>query len=70
MLLALLAATLASAVVAGAGTTNQNKGGTAMLKAVVHVNFADPERHEDALESIAVRGYALKTCDQLTKKTY
>ena len=51
-LLALLTATLASAVVAGAGTTNQNNGGTAMLKAVVHVNFADPERQEDALGNI------------------
>ncbi|MDZ4852341.1 MAG: DsrE family protein [Pirellulaceae bacterium] len=51
-LLALLTATLASAVVAGAGTTNQDKGATAMLKAVVHVNFADPERHEDALGNI------------------
>lgn len=51
-LLALLTATLASAVVAGAGTTNQNKGETAMLKAVVHVNFADPERQEDALGNI------------------
>jgi len=51
-LLALLTATLASAVVASAGTTNQDKGATAMLKGVVHVNFADPERHEDALGNI------------------
>jgi len=51
-LLALLTAALAFAVVAGAATTNQDKGTTAMLKAVVHVNFADPERQEDALGNI------------------
>lgn len=51
-LLALLTATLACAVVAGAATTNQDKGATAMLKAVVHVNFADPDRQEDALGNI------------------
>jgi len=43
-LLALFIATLACAVIAGAGTSNQDEGATAMLKAVVHVNFADPER--------------------------
>ena len=51
-LLAFLTATLDSAVVAGAATTNQDEGATAMLKAVVHVNFADPERQEDALGNI------------------
>ena len=51
-LLALLTATLASTVVVGAATTNQDKGATAMLKAVIHVNFADPERQEDALGNI------------------
>ena len=47
--LALITATLAcvavaGAVIAGAATKNQDEGATAMLKAVVHVNFADPER--------------------------
>jgi len=51
-LLALLTPTLASTVVVGAATTNQDKGATAMLKAVIHVNFADPERQEDALGNI------------------
>ena len=51
-LLALLTATLASAIVAGSAPTNQDKGATAMLKAVIHVNFADPDRQEDALGNI------------------
>jgi len=56
-LLALITATLAcvavaGAVIAGAATKNQDEGATAMLKAVVHVNFADPERQEDALGNI------------------
>ncbi len=52
MLLAILTATLALAVVASDEDNNQNKGATAMLKAVIHVNFADPDRQEDALGNI------------------
>jgi len=52
MLLAILTATLALAVVASDEDNNQDKGATAMLKAVIHVNFADPDRQEDALGNI------------------
>ena len=52
-LLALLTATLALTVAAGVDEKNQSNGAnTAMLKAVVHVNFADVERQEDALGNI------------------
>jgi uncharacterized protein len=52
-LLALFTATLALAVVASADDKHEDQGAsTAMLKAVVHVNFADPERQEDALGNI------------------
>lgn len=49
--LALFTATVAFAVIADAATTNQDKGAT-MLHAVIHVNFADPSRQEDALGNI------------------
>jgi hypothetical protein len=53
VLLAVLTATLVVAVLAGAETRNQDKGVTAaMLKSVVHVNFADSERQEHALGNI------------------
>lgn len=52
-LFALFTATLAFAVVASAEDKDQIQGAsTAMLKAVVHVNFADSERQEDALGNI------------------
>ena len=52
-LLALFSVTLVVAVVASAEDKSQVKGAnTAMLKAVIHVNFADPERQEDALGNI------------------
>ncbi len=52
-LLAILSATLTLAAVAGAQSINQDKGpNTAMLKAVIHVNFADSERQEHALGNI------------------
>lgn len=47
-LIAFLTATLAFVVVACAATTNQGKGEPVILKAVIHVNFADPDRQEDA----------------------
>lgn len=51
--IAILSATLALAAVAGAQSISQNKGSnTAMLKAVIHVNFADTERHDHALGNI------------------
>jgi len=51
-LFVLLTATLALVIIAGAAALNQDKEATAMLKAVIHVNFADPERQEDALGNI------------------
>ncbi len=51
-LLALFTLTLFGAVIARAGTTIDKEGDTAMLKAVIHVNFADPDRQEDALGNI------------------
>ena len=51
-LFTILAATLACAVVAGAANTNQEQRAPAMLKAVIHVNFGDPDRQEDALGNI------------------
>jgi intracellular sulfur oxidation DsrE/DsrF family protein len=52
-LLAFITATLAFAVVASDEDQNQDKGASiAMLKAVVHVNFADTDRQEDALGNI------------------
>jgi intracellular sulfur oxidation DsrE/DsrF family protein len=52
-LLALLTFTMFFAVGSGAETTNKSKGeSTVMLKAVIHVNFADSERQEHALGNI------------------
>jgi uncharacterized protein len=52
-LLALFTATLALAVGASADDKKTDQGESiAMLQAVVHVNFADPERQEDALGNI------------------
>ena len=52
ILLAILTATLFHAAVAGAEITEQDKGATAMLKAVIHVNFGEPDRQEAALGNI------------------
>lgn len=51
-LLAFLTLTLVCVVIARAGTTNDNEGNTNMLKAVIHVNFADLDRQEDALGNV------------------
>jgi len=51
--LLILTVTFALAVIGGGKDQTPEKGAyTTMLQAVVHVNFADPERQEDAMGNI------------------
>ena len=51
-IIATIIATIAVAAVALATPAEQDKGGSAMLKTVVHVNYEDSERQKNALGNL------------------